>query len=395
MNIDQIMQRMAAVVAEATPADGGEPEMNPEMVTRYEALEVELQGARAASEALKRHAAYTAVSAPAVAQGDGPADDQMNRAFDGYLRGGRPEYLTRAQGEGTSSAGGFLVPEGFRAVIIDKMKAFGGIQGAADSISTATGQPLPWITNDDTGNVGAITAENANLSGGADLVFGTKTLGAYTYTSQGTGGAALKVPYELLQDSAFDLQGYIGGKLATRIQRKLATDFATGSGSGEPLGLINSTNGLSQSAALSSNTAPTYADFLAIVHALDPAYRDGAKWVFNDTFLKAIRGVVDTTGRPLLWNTGNDLTMDLKGQQTLLGFPVVIDQACPTPSVSNTYGFFGDVAKAFIVRSVKDVSLVVLNEKYAENRQVGYMAWARFDSAVQDTSAGITLLAHA
>lgn len=367
-------------------------------VAAYEALEGELGQINKADEIVKRQAAYKSVNVnvlPTATGANSTGDDEVSRAFDQYMRTGRADNtIQRAQGEGTSAAGGFLVPEGFRATIIEAMKAFGGVQGGADSISTSSGQPLPWPTNDDTANVGAIAAENAGLGSGADLVFGTKILGAYTYTSNGTGNAALKVPYELIQDSAFDLGGFVGRKLAERIQRKVAVDLVVGSGSGEPTGLLSTAGGLSQTAALSSNTAPTYADLLTIVHSVDPAYRDDAVWVFNDAFLKTLRGVVDTTGRPLLWNNTNDLTNSLKGQQTLLGFPVIIDQACPTPSVSNSYGFFGNLRKAFIVRTVRDISLVTLMEKYAENRQVGYMAWARFDAAVQDTSAGKILLAH-
>lgn len=366
-------------------------------VEAYEALEGELATTNKADEIVKRQAAYKSVNVNVlpVVTGDVSRDDTVERAFDQYLRTGRAsDVIERAQGEASAAAGGFLVPEGFRATIIDRLKAFGGVQAGASGLTTSSGQPLPWPTNDDTSNVGSIVAESANLAAGADLVFGTKILGAYTYTSNGTSTAALKVPYELIQDSAFDLGGYIGEKLAMRIHRKLATDLVTGSGSGEPTGLLSTAGGLPASTSISSNSAVTYADLLAIVHNVDPAYRAGATWVFNDAYLKQLRGIVDTTGRPLLWDTGTNLSMDLRGGQTLLGFPVIIDQACPDPSASNNFGFFGDLKRAFLVRTVRDVSLVTLMEKYAENRQVGYMAWARFDSVVQDVNAGVVMRAH-
>lgn len=360
-------------------------------VDAYEALEGELQATNKADEIVKRQAAYKSVNVniPAVQATAAQGDDEVSRAFDQYMRTGRADNtIQRAQGEGSAAAGGFLVPEGFRATIIERLKAFGGVMGGSDGITTNSGQPLPWPTNDDTANVGAIAAENAGLGSGADLVFGTKILGSYTYTSNGTGNAALKVPYELIQDSAFDLGGFVGRKLAMRIARKLATDLVTGSGSGEPTGLLSVAGGLS-TGATSVAATPTYAELLSIVHSLDPAYRAGASWVFNDSYLKRLRGIVDTTGRPLLWDTATNLTMDLRGGQTLLGFPVIVDQACPDAATTVKSGFFGDLNKAFIVRTVRDVSLVTLMEKYAENRQVGYMAWARFDSAVQDVNAGV------
>lgn len=391
MSIDEIVQAMKDFIASVTPADGGEPQMTDDQAARYAELEEKLRVAKQSQEIMRRHAAYTHIAAPAVASGAVQGDDVMARAFDQYLRTGRANGdIQRAQGEGVGSAGGYLVPEGFRATIIEKMKAFGGLQGVSDGISTDSGQPLPWPTNDDTSNLGAVTAESAGLSSGADLVFGTKMLGAYTYTSNGAGNAALKVPYELLQDSAFDLSGFVGRKLAERIQRKLATDLVNGTGAGEPTGLLSAAGGLSSATATSAAT-PTYAELLTIVHSVDPAYRANARWVFNDAYLKALRGITDSTGRPLLWDAATNLSMDLRGETTLLGFPVTIDQACPNAASGVKFGFFGDTSKAFIVRSVKDVSLVTLMEKYAENRQVGYMAWARFDSAVQDTAAGVLL----
>lgn len=393
MNRDEIVRAMDALV----PADGSA--MADESVAEYERLEGELQRAAKTEEIVQRQAAWKTVSVPRVLAGTPAAvdgDAEISRSFEQYLRTGVANAdIQRAQSEGTSSAGGYLVPEGFRALIVERMKAFGGVQAGSTVITTATGQPLPWVTNDDTGNVGAIVAENAALGSGADLAFGTKTLGAYKYASNGTGTAALKVSYELLQDSAFDVPSFVARKLGERIGRKVADGLVNGSGTGEPTGLLSTAGGLSASTAVSSNTAPTYADLLNIVHNVDPAYRaEGCVWVFNDGFLKLLRGIVDDNHRPLFWDQSMNLSNGLTGM-TLLGFPVIIDQACPAPSGSNNFGFFGNLREAYVVRMVKDISMVTLNEKYAENGQVGYLAWARLDATVQDTNAGVVLRAAA
>ncbi len=65
----------------------------------------------------------------------------------------------------------------------EAMKAFGGILGVADVVTTADGQPLYWPTIDDTANVGAILAENVQATE-LDFTFGQMNLGAYTYTSK-------------------------------------------------------------------------------------------------------------------------------------------------------------------------------------------------------------------
>lgn len=384
MDRTEIVAEMATIAAaEGVLADG--------QVNRYEELEGMLKAVDKSAEIVKRQAAY---ATPKTTTGTAAVSD-VDAAFASVLRTGRDEsgLIQRAQSEGVGTAGGFLVPEGFRAIIVEKLKAFGGVMGGSTNITTATGNPLPWVTNDDTGNTGSLTAEGGALGSGNDLILGTKMLGAYKYTSNGASGLPLKVSWELAQDSAFDLSSFVARKLAMRIARKVAVALVTGTGASEPEGLLSTAGAITQSSAFSSNSAPTYADFLGVVHALDPAYRDNAVWVFNDKTLKLIRGIVDGNQRPIFWNQLNDFSDVSKGA-TLLGYPVIIDQACPDPSGSNNFGFFGNLSEAYVVRSVKDVQLVVLNELYATTGQVGYMAWARMDACVQDSSAGVLMLAH-
>ncbi len=66
--------------------------------------------------------------------------------------------------EGTGAAGGFLVPQGFLEKITERLKAFGGISGEAEHISTSQGNALPWPTNDDTAALGEIVPENGGTS---------------------------------------------------------------------------------------------------------------------------------------------------------------------------------------------------------------------------------------
>jgi HK97 family phage major capsid protein len=42
-----------------------------------------------------------------------------------------------------------------------------------------------------------------------------------------------------------------------------------------------------------------------------------------------------------------------------------------------------------VVREVKAFEMITLNELYAQNGQVGFMGWARYDGMVQDPNAAI------
>ncbi len=396
MTMEELLSSLQAILDAARNEDGTERPLNEEEVGQVESLERSIEAHRKSAEIVSRQAARTQVQGPKF-NASSAKPDTYERAFEAYLRTGQrnSDLIHRAQNEAVGSAGGFLVPESWKMEIIEKRLAFGGLQAAADSVSTSTGAPLSWLTNDEApttstaGDFAEITPEAGAFDVGADLAFGTRTLGAYKYTTVGASNLPLKVSYELLQDTEFDLKSFISRKFANRIARKLSRDLILGTGVNEPQGIISTQGGIASGTARAA-AAPTYAELLAVVHGLDPEYRDGASWLFNDATLALVRGVVDGAQRPLLWNSNEDLSQALKGM-SLMGFPVVVDQAMPTSTdaSANKSIVFGNLKDAYIVREVKSFEMVVLNELYAVNGQVGFMGWARYDGMVQDPNAAI------
>lgn len=394
MTVEEILAALQAIIDEADAAGG---DLTDEQVARYEELEGQLKRARQREEIEKRHAAYTAVKPGQVVTGAAPKkDDTLERAFSHYLRTGKENadlVELRAQGEANGSEGGYLVPDEFRNKLVDRMKAFGGIANVVEEISTSTGAPLSWPTVDDTGNVGEIVAEGGTFASGADLVFGTANLGAYKYMAGGGSAAPLRVSVELLQDAAFDVEGLVSRKLGERIGRIQSTHLVTGTGSGQPQGIVDGLTGVQ----LAANTAVTYADLLEFIHSVDPAYRENGRWAFNDASLQVLRGILDENGRPLVKN-GDDGVNSAPGGETLLGYPVTIDQAFPDlnkSSATQNWGVFGDLREGYVVRRVRDVVIIVNPWTRAANGQVEYTAWARMDAVQQNTNAYVALTGKA
>lgn len=390
MTVEQLLEALQAIIDGAKNEDGTDRPLTDEEAARYEELEGQLTQIRRGKEIRSRHDAYlTPTRTDLHVNVTGGDNDKHERAFEHYLRTGgllqrgfdptaMAEY--RAQSEGTNTAGGYLVPQGFRNKLVERMKAFGGLAAEAEILNTSEGNLLPYPTIDDTANVGEIVAEGGTFAAGADLVFGTRTLSAYKYMSGGASNLPLKISWELLQDAAFDVPSFVARKLGERIARIQAVHWVTGTGSSQPQGIVTPIT--------TSGTIGTlaYADLLATVNFLDPAYWGNAKWLMNQATWATIQGLVDSTGRPLIngQDTGIDGTI---GGRSLLGFPVVIDQAMPSKATGAKYLAFGDLNQAYVIRRVKDVTLVTLNELYAANGQTGFMAWARADGAVQDVNA--------
>lgn len=391
--VEEILEALRAIV------DGAEGrDLTEEEAQRYEQLETELATARRSEEIRKRHAAYeTPVrqrSVDAVVHtGAAKADDTLERAFEAYLRTGQPNQdimQLRAQSAGTDSEGGFLVPDGFRQKLVEVRKAFGGLASQVETINTSTGSNLEYPTLDDTANAGTITGEGAQFTGGDDLVFGSVNLGAYKYTSSGDSDLPLRVSVELLQDAAFDVQGLVTRALGTRIARKQASDWAVGTGSGMPYGIAHA--GLTADVNLATSDTITYEDLLAAEAALDPAYEQSAVWVMSKATWSAIRGLTDANDRPLIQPEGTS-GIGTAPARTLLGYPVVIDQAMPAydDDAGVHFAVFGDLREAYVIRRVSNLAVVVNPWSRANYGQVEYVAWERADGNIQNRSAYVVL----
>jgi HK97 family phage major capsid protein len=394
VNKSEILEALQGIVEGAA-----ERSLTDEEVTRYEELEAQLRAAERDEQVRARQAAYNTVDRSAVAGLVAPAkqDDTLERAFEAFIRSGVPNQdiaELRSQNEGSGPAGGYLVPETFRNKVVEAMRAHGGIAGVAETITTTTGAPLPWVTVDDTANVGSIVQEGDTFSSGADLVFGTASLGAYKYRSNGAGTNALRISLELLQDAAIDIQGLVSRKLGERISRIQATHLATGNGAGQPKGLIHGLTGIEIAA---DGDGITYNDLVTFIHSIDPAYRSNARWVFNDNTLEIVRKMEDAAGDPLWRPDTSDMATGLGGG-TLLGFPVTIDQAMPDFSAANNtqnWGAFGDINRGYVVRRVREITLIVNPWSRADYGEVEFSAWSRMDACPQDTNAYTALTGEA
>lgn len=290
----------------------------------------------------------------------------------------------RALGATVPSAGGYFVPTGFRARIVEKLKAFGAVRNVAEVITTDTGNPLPWPTNDDTANVGAILAENTQVTE-QDVVLGTDTLGAYTYTSK-----LVRVAIQLLQDSAFDLESFLSRKFAERLGRATNAHFTTGTGSSQPEGVVTGST-LGKLGANGQTLTVTYNDLVDLVYSVDAAYRTagGSRVAFmaHDASLGIVRKLRDDSGgagigRPL-WEP----SIQIGQPDSLLGYPIIANNDMPVMAASAKSILFGDFEAAFVIREVLGIQSLRLEERYADFLQVGFLAFLRTDSQTQDSGA--------
>lgn len=282
--------------------------------------------------------------------------------------------LTGAQS--TTTTGGYTTADAAMRALEVALLAYGGMRSVATVIRTDTGGPLPIPTSNDTANKGEIIGENTTYNE-LEMTFGQLVLGAYKYSSK-----YIKASVEFLQDSSINPAEFIGTELGVRIARITNDHFTTGGGSTLPSGVVT---GATSSGITFTGAATVSADNLTdVIHSLDPAYRVDAKFMFHDSALKMIKKVKvlqysgDTVGVPL-WIPG--LTA---GQpDRILGYEYVINQSVATVATTVKSILFGNFSK-YLIRDVRDVTLLRLDERFAELGQVAFLAFSRHDGALLD-----------
>ncbi len=286
----------------------------------------------------------------------------------------------RAQSTGTDSAGGYTVPEGFSGQLEKSLAVWGPMfdGNIVRELNTTSGNALPWPTVDDTAGRGRLKSENASVDddGTDDVTFGEKVLNAYVYDT-----GMVKVPMELLDDSAFAIEPLMADLFGERLGRTANEVLTTGTGTGQPQGIVTGSTLGKTSAAVAAVTGDELID---LFHSVDPAYRasPSCRWMFNDSTLAAIRKLKDGDGN-YLWSMGDVRTGE---PNTFLGMPYTVNQAMDDLGTGNKPVIFGDFSR-YVVRKVRAFDVLTLRERFAENFQVGMVGFKRFDGRLLNAAA--------
>lgn len=313
-----------------------------------------------------------------------------NRAlFNKWLRGGDKalnadewQTIRNTMSTTTDAEGGYLVPEEWARTLIDALKEYGGMRAVSTVIQTSTGVQMNFPTSDGTSEVGELVAENTAATD-ADPSFGTKALNVYKYSSK-----VITVPFELLQDSAVDVEAFVRARINTRLGRITNQHFTTGTGTGQPMGIVTAST-VGKTGTTGQTTTVIYDDLVDLEHSVDPAYRArGARWMMHDSSLKVIRKIKDTSGRPI-FVPNYDAGIARGAPAELLGYPITINQDVPVMAANAKSILFGDF-KDYVIRDVMQITLFRFTDSaYAKKGQVGFLAWMRSGGNYVQVGAGV------
>lgn len=308
--------------------------------------------------------------------------EQYRSTMDRFIRSGGTDVEARAAlAVDSGPTGGYLVASTLYDKIIHKIDAQSSIRQLATVVESSQGNPLnvPIETSE---QVATYRTEGSAYNE-SEPGFGNEEFTGYSI------GHIVKISDEMLLDSAFDLEAYIAQRAGTAIGLGSGAMFVNGASNSTttPKGLFNQAT-----VGITTATAGEFSadDLIALFYSVSAPYRINASWLMNDTTLLAVSKLKDAYGQ-YLWRLG------LSGgdPDTILGKPVYSEPFAPTFADGSIVAAFGDIEAGYMIRDIGGMTLKVLDDRYADNGQIGFRFGARNDGAIVDTNAIRTLEVHA
>lgn len=293
----------------------------------------------------------------------GRASTEYNKAFWNNVRNRNWVDVHNDLQIGEDSESGFLCPDDFEKKLIESLEEENVFRPLATKIQTSSGdRKIPIITQKGE----AAWLEEEQQYSLSDDTFGQLNLSAYKV------GTAIKISEELLNDSVFDLPSYIAKEFGRRIGAKEEEAFLVGDGKGKPTGIFAAVGG-AENGATTAAASITFDDMLELFYSVKSPYRKKAVWLLNEQTLKMLRKIKDSNGQ-YIWQPAISAGVP----DTILNRPYVTSVYAPTPDAGNKAVAFGDFSYYWI-SDRQGRSLKRLNELFAMNGQVGFLASQRVD----------------
>lgn len=262
---------------------------------------------------------------------------------------------------GEDTEGGHLVPDEYEKKLVEGLREENFFRNLATVIKTSSGErKIPVVTGHGT----ASWMDENGLYPETDETFGQVTLDSYKI------GTAIRVSEELINDSVFDLESYMTAEFARRIGTEEEKSFLIGDGSKKPTGIFTQADVTGPTTATKDIT---FDDMIELYHSLPAPYRKNAVWILHDSTVKAIRKLKDGNGN-YIWQPSTQA-----GQPDLiLNRPYYTSTFAPLPEAGNKAIAFGDFSYYWIADR-QGRTFKRLNELYAANGQIGFLASQRVD----------------
>ncbi len=330
-----------------------------------------------------------ALSRPPLAHG-AETETPHKKAFAAYLRSGSDDGLRglsveeKALSTAVAADGGYLVDPVTAAQIVGVLRSSASIRTIANVVTVEASAFDVLVDHTD---IGAGWASES----GERAETGTPQVDRISIPLHELS-ALPKASQRLLDDSAFDVEGWLAQRIADKFSRAEAAAFVAGDGVDKPTGFLNYPkvdNALFAWGSLGYVPTGAAGDFdstdpadaiVDVVYALGARYRANASFVMNSKTAGAVRKMKDADGR-FLWSDG----LAAGEPARLMGYPVLISEDMPDIA-ANAYAIaFGDFRAGYTVAERPD--LRILRDPFSAKPHVLFYATKRIGGDVSDFAA--------
>ena len=323
---------------------------------------------------------------PVLSQG-AEHDAPHQKAFGAYLRSGDDDGLRglELEGKALSSAvaaeGGYLVDPQTSASIQGVLSSTASVRAIANVVQVEATSYDVLVDHTDIGHGWA--SETADATETSTPSIDRISIALHELN------ALPKASQRLLDDSAFDIEAWLAGRIADKFARAEAAAFVAGDGVDKPTGFLThptvDNSGWSWGnlgyVATGADGGFNGADAIVdLAYALGAQYRANATFVMNSKTAGTVRKLKDADGR-FLWSDG----LAAGEPARLLGYPVLIAEDMPDIASDATAIAFGDFASGYTVAERPD--LRVLRDPFSAKPHVLFYATKRVGGDVSDFAA--------
>ncbi len=320
-----------------------------------------------------------------VLSGGSIADPARAAFVNGYLRRGSEVELKSFSGV-TAPEGGYAIPHEIDEVIDATLKSISPIRAIANVVRVGSAGYRKLVTQN--GVISGWAAETATRPETATPTFNE------IVPSFGELYANPAATQAMLDDAAFDVEGWLASEIATEFAKAEGSAFVNGNGTNKPKGFLTLPNATTSDATRTFGTLQYVASgaagaFVAsnpqdklveLMHSLRAPYRQGASWVMNSSTLATIRKFKTTDGA-FIWQPG----MAAGQPDTLLGYPVVEAEDMPDIAANSLSVAFGNFKAGYLIAERTETN--ILRDPYSNKPYVHFYATKRLGGAVTNSEA--------
>ena len=318
-----------------------------------------------------------------AAEGEAP----HQKAFEAYVRSGDDDALRglvlegKAMNTSVAADGGYLVDPQTAETVKSVLKSNSSIRQIANVVNVEATSFDVLVDKSDVGSGWA--SETGSVAETGTPQFDRISIPLHELS------ALPKASQRLLDDAAFDIEGWLAGRIADKFARAEAAAFINGDGVDKPTGILNHT--LVDDATWSWGNIgyiPTGVDgdiggadkIVDLVYALGAQYRANATFVMNSKTAGMVRKLKDADGR-FLWSDG----LAAAEPARLMGYPVLVAEDMPDVNSNGAAIAFGDFAAGYTVAERPD--LRILRDPFSAKPNVLFYATKRVGGDVSDFAA--------